>query len=557
MPHPARRLLALPLAALLATAAAAQSSAPLASANRFAVVNAGTPRVADPKLAGGSIPVRYRLEGPAATASVVIEIFRGIDPVATLYGGTEAIGSAIHEHVWDGKWTDGKFADPGAYVVRVSATPTGGAEAHADLALSLVRLGITEIAAQSSGSTTNEWPLVYYKKGGAYGFFATPQIHEYLNVADAGQVSDLDLDDGSARPPVPVHLDLASPPLEGTIYEDDAYNFPLCYAASSQPALQVRFGSTGTSMLLNGSIGAGFPVDGVDLRVVASDGAGDWTPSGPIAAGDSATITGPALPGSVARTDRTVVFRWQWKEGSSAWRDVPGSLPIALRFYTVLGTPLFAPGATGTAHAGPWVEVVDTMVSWSQALGVDPSDEAHLVEVGIRGFFGQTGSLTTAIKGVCYDCPSMGGDGGANHYFNAGTKYVALSKLLNAHASGKYVNCSDVASSTSSMLSMLGVANLHMLRLGAMSLNAIWGIGTPGYTVNLWGTGHSFSYHHIVTRDGGTNVSDACMWVDEDGSPGSLPGTPGINVDRPWTSYMPLAATNSVTKTLDILPKLQ
>src|SRR5262249_14228691 len=107
-----------------------------------------------------------------------------------------------------------------------------------------------------------------------------------------------------------------------------------------------------------------------------------------------------------------------------------------------------------------------------------------------------------------------------------------------------------------------GVQDEHMLRLGHMDLRAIWGIGTPGYTVDLWGNGHSeFSYHHIITRDGGDVVSDSCLWVDEDGDPDHLPGTPGFNADRPWNDngkgYEELAAKGNVTKSVDPLPKLK
>ena len=88
----------------------------------------------------------------------------------------------------------------------------------------------------------------------------------------------------------------------------------------------------------------------------------------------------------------------------------------------------------------------------------------------------------------------------------------------------------------------------------------IWGIGCPDYTLNLWGSGHSFSYHHIMTRDQAVHVSDACMWLDEDGDPDSLPGRPGYNHDRPWdgftSGYNQLSSTNNVTKTLNPLPEI-
>ena len=61
---------------------------------------------------------------------------------------------------------------------------------------------------------------------------------------------------------------------------------------------------------------------------------------------------------------------------------------------------------------------------------------------------------------------------------------------------------------------------------------------------------------HIITRDAGTDISDACLWVDEDGDPNSLPGTPGYNNDRDWNGYEKLLAHGNVQWNLDILPKI-
>ena len=115
---------------------------------------------------------------------------------------------------------------------------------------------------------------------------------------------------------------------------------------------------------------------------------------------------------------------------------------------------------------------------------------------------------------------------------------MRLARLLNGHALGVYFNCSDNMGATTTMLSMMGIDNVQALRLGPMTLNAIWGIGAPAYTTDLWGPGsNSFSYHHIVTRDAGTTVIDSCLQVDEDGTPGSTPGVPGW-----WRSRGPTTA---------------
>ena len=57
----------------------------------------------------------------------------------------------------------------------------------------------------------------------------------------------------------------------------------------------------------------------------------------------------------------------------------------------------------------------------------------------------------------------------------------------------------------------------------------------------------------------GVDVIDTCMQLDEDGNPGSTPGIPGWNVDRPWAGiggYDDLSSYNPVSTTLELLPGL-
>ena len=243
------------------------------------------------------------------------------------------------------------------------------------------------------------------------------------------------------------------------------------------------------------------------------------------------------------------------------WRTIPGAVTIPLRFYTLLGAPQWRSGASGTQYSGPWVEVADDVTSWAQTLGITITDQASLTEAHVRGYFGQNGGIAQPIEGVAYDAGPLGGDGGATHYFSFASWNMNLTRLLNAHASGKFVNCSDNMGATATMLSMMGAINVRPVRLGPMDLRSIWGIGAPGYTLDLWGDGnHAFSFHHIVTDDGAATVSDTCMQLDEDGVPTALPSSPGWNVRRPWlgvTGYRSLAADNVVSKTLETLPGLQ
>ncbi len=545
-------------AALLVSNAAAQSTQATQSpvVKRSILVSDGHSRILDPKLAGGGADFAFHLEGTGSLAAQV-RVLDGTSPIATVWTGTHVAGAPPTSVFWDGT-AGGQFVDVGDYALRVS--PQAGPGPVLTVPVSVVRLGITEIEFQDSAAGNDEWQMVYFKKNALDGqFFATPAIHEYLCTAESGEASDLDLDSGAPRPAVAIHTATDEPVMQGTAYETDSFNYPLSYLAGASPRLEVTFGNSATTASGQRQI-VGYPVAGFDIRATATFSTGGSATSGPILPGGTATFDGDPLTAQVDRTEVTVTWTWEYAPaGGGAWTDVPGSFATTHRFYTLIGAPKFKAGASGTKYTGPWVEVADYLSSWKNTLGIDTSTEAGVVEAHVKGFVGQNGGIPTAIEGVVYDAYPLGGDGGATHYHSFGSWNMDLSALLNDHAKGIYVNCSDNMGATTTMLSMMGVENVRPVRLGPMTLNAIWGIGAPGYTLSLWGTAHSFSYHHIVTRTDGFSVIDTCMQLDADGNPGALPGTPGWNVDRIWTGptgYDDLSSTNTVSTSLENLPGL-
>lgn len=525
---------------------------------------ADTSRIADPKLDGGGCMVRYRLEPVGGAYDVTITALSSGQPVATVFQGKEFGSKFVKQHLWDGKDTSGKWVDLGSYTIRVEATM--GRTLHVDFTVDLVRLGLTTISADSS-SGTNEWQIVYFMKNGVQRFYATPATGEWKSIAVTGDLADLDLNDGTPRPAPPVHTKTDEPvleqmPLGGYRYAIDSFNYPVCYLAGAKPQFTVTLGASCIDSS-GASVGCNYPVAGFDMRVVASDESGKWTVqpnSAPITPGGTETLQGPALTTDITRTDHNVAWSFQYRAtgATGAWTMIPGSFTTERWLYTTYGAPYWAPGASGVQYSGPWEEILDYMYNWQEPFGITPVDDATVVELLIKGFNGQP-TLDHAIEGVEYDCPANGGDGGATHYFDGVS--VRLSHLLNSHADGIFVNCTDCASNTSTILGMLGIQNVQMDRLGSMTLRAIWGIGCTDYTLDLWnnggGGGHGFSYHHIITRDAGVDISDACLWVDEDGDPNHLPGTPGFNHDRDWGGYEALLAHGHVNWNLDILPKIK
>ncbi len=561
--HPALRslprLAALAVLCLSTTAqgAARQNRPPVAFPT---VVSDGITHVADPKLAGGRVDIGFHLEPIGASSDVAVDILRDDVLVTNLWTGNLVGGAAAVRLTWDGKDDLGDWLDTGAYTIRIA--PLSGANPVTPLVtdLAIVRLGIVEIEAQDSAGD-DEHQMVYFRKGASYAFYATPAFHEYRNVAKNDEVSDLDLDDGSPRPSVAVHTATDSPVLDGPNYEAERFNYPLAYVRGSTPRFEVVLGASATSAS-GGLLDAGYPVAGYDLRILGKLQDVPFATSAPVSPGIGVVLDLPPLPTDVTRVELPMEWSWQVaRTGTNDWRDIPGSVRITQRVYTLWDEPEFRAGASGTQYAGPWVEVAEYWYQWSGFTGADMSTDTGLVENHVRGFFGQNSGIPAAIEGVLYDAYPLGGDGGQTHYYNFQTGRMSLSDLLNAHALSVYINCSDNMGATTTMLAMMGIDGMRPVRLGPMTLNAIWGIGAPDYTTNLWGGafGHGFSYHHIVTRDNGLHVSDTCMQLDADGTPGSTPGTPGWNVDRLWAGtggYDQLSSTNTVTKTLENLPGL-
>lgn len=541
-----------PVLSLVAALCSAQQTQPASPLPRLVIERAS--RVADPKLAGGGAELEFRLAPAGHSVQAEAEVLKDGAWVDTLWSGTLTAGTPV-ALVWDGRDANGARCDTGAYQLRVSAAGLPPVQRP----LQLVRLGVTEIEAQDGALPgVDEFQMVYFMKSGAYAFYATPAVNEYRNVGPQDALSDLDQDDGEPRPAVAVHTGTAEPVLEGGQYATHTFNYPLAYRMGARPRLELTFG-LGSTSAAGLARDAGFPFAGHELRVRCDEGTVDPAQE-LVVPGGTTRVDFPPLPQEVGRHERTLTFRYECRALGGAWEPILGAETIPLRVYTLLGAPLFAAGANGTQYVGPWVEVAEHFATWKETLGLSSGDAGQVTEVFVKGFFGQNGGLTRAIEGVVYDAYPLGGDGGATHYHNFTTGNMRLSRLLNAHALGKFVNCSDNMSATTTMLSMLGVPNMRPVRLGSMTLRAIWGIGSPGYTLDLWGGSHAFSYHHIVTDDDAVTVSDTCMQLDEDGDSLSLPGTPGWNVRRPWNganSYKQLSATNNVTKRLESLPGLQ
>ena len=505
----------------------------------------------DPKLGGaGNAEFTYILGGSAST-TVIIEVKQGVSTVRTLFNGQQTGQPTPYSIQWDGKNSSNQFVDPGAYTIHIEAQAK--TNVVLDIPVNIVRLGISEISAIDN-SSNNEFPMVYYMRGASQTFTQTPGTGEFRMTASPSETSDLDLDTGTARTSPAVYTNLASYPMNGAVIESYKYNLPICYIRGSIPRFDVTLGDTATSNLPgNAQITCGYPVAGYSIRTFCKSGASDYmtntdTDNSP---GETLSFTGTsALSTYVEKDTQNLAWSWQWqKNGSLTWNDVSGAFSTNHTIYTIYDTPWFP--SSGTRYS-PWVRVVDDVCRWCQTYsGGTANTEADLHVAIVHGFLLDGG--TNGGGDYYYDRAG----GGATHYGGAFTNLSGFYRKTN----GRAINCRDCAYLTNVQYNMVGCTNVVVIHLGGgmNPLYALQGIGWyPTWCDNDPATGasqkifntfnqHGFGWHEVCsTSTVGDPILDACMNLDEDGTPYSAPpGTSAWNDSRTWASYNSLLSAGT------------
>ena len=207
---------------------------------------------------------------------------------------------------------------------------------------------------------------------------------------------------------------------------------------------------------------------------------------------------------------RTTTWRWQYRRPhSSTWVDFATSNH---RIYVVLATPT-APWQQQPYNPSntqlPWTAALDKACNWA-VLKTDRVAAAR----GITRAINDLGPSR-----IEYDCPG----GGGTHY--GGDLSALLERIGGGPGRGRYVNCSDCATFTSTFANLVG-CDLWQSRMGdGFLLNPGLGIGSSTWEPTFI-TG--FSYHEVAWTGGcdrADRVYDACLQLDADSDPTSPPHT--------------------------------
>jgi len=507
-----------------------------------AALTLDAPRVFDPKLADPSangvaghaaLEVSLRVDAPAGTsgpASYVVDLdvrSAAGARVASILSGAPVTGGVSRLAVWSGDAPIGSNGasvpvDTGVYTLRLAARPPGSSASSAPLAIlerevRVARLGASRIALAPVAGGGAESAYLFHKSGGVRGRFRTILAADpEWQAQGAGGTSDpgdLDMRDGKPRPSPATWTDTAVPPSGNT------FSIPAVFTVGSQVQAVVTLGDKPVSAARPGTtLNAGYPATGLAIRALL-DGVpltatgGGALPSGGVAPGGryQGTLAG-ALPASIGRAERALRLTFEVQDGGQ-WRAIPGEQTARVRLYTILGQPTLAPpGRAATAPYLPWLAAVDLVVA---TIAPGAASEAVVAERAADHVF-------TAM-GLSYDTVA-----GSPAYAlgNLDDLELDLSGLLDRTA-GRRVNCSDCATTSATLVNMVG-GDVDYAILGYnFLLNYIKPIGGARFTDDPFGQGFQggFSFHATASRDGGLTVHDACLSVDGDGAPASAPHT--------------------------------
>lgn len=282
-------------------------------------------KVFDPKLDGSpAAQITYAVEPPGYTYDVTVSIMDGGSPVRVLVDAVPQSGGYDYTTTWDGKNGSGEYVDPKAYDVVVDAIHSTVTPTTCQAEINVVRLG-------ADGMSFGGFPLVYPKRGPA-------NTTDFAITAPQWALENLDTATGTSR--------AEAVPNASAMYPDSfgaaTCNYPFCYASGSQVQFDADMGSQAISNITQTSVGVGYPVTGLPIRVEASgfspDPAGSNEDISP--GGQYAFTADAALPGGCAVDTLTIDLTFSYQDGA-VWVPIPGMQRTTHKLYRVMDDPIW------------------------------------------------------------------------------------------------------------------------------------------------------------------------------------------------------------------------
>lgn len=394
---------------------------------------------------------------------------------------------------------------PATIVAKIGCPPgaTEAAPGEASAPLWLVRLGVTSVDVQAGDG--ERLPLLYHAVDRRYQNLFPVGAVTAATLAIPDSEPEIDAPDGALRAFEKPWDDVASPPVDATgAVLERGVTYPVSLRVGTRPDVVLTVGKTARGD--SGPSPVGLDAPGLPEIRVALAGA----PAGsgaPITAGGEARVRMPSSPvPAVARVDHPVAWRFEAKDASGAWREIPGAgSSVTVRLYGVLGNTQGT-----TAPNLPWVAVVDDA---TRAVNGAAADAAGVRSALVRHVYQELG--------LSYDRAQ-----GASHYTSyAGTYAAAGFKLARflGRDFGPIVNCSDCASILSTYANMIGADLSYTIITSSFSLHPILGIGASAFGSPFDSGRMAFTYHAVTSPDAAATIWDATLAVDGDADPATAP----------------------------------
>lgn len=459
-----------------------------------------------------------------------------------------ATGVAVDQR-FDGRDDDGQFFDPGPVDVVATLTCDGGVATSARSRLYVVRLGVTEVNLQSPEGEDSNVVLAWHKatmiQTGVTEI--TPDIPEYRAGATAGDLADLDENDGTPRPSVEPWTNPDQPPWGAGGPTTVRYNAPAAFVAGAPLGIVATLGTTAVSArsgVAAPALGPEAFADEVPAIRLVPDALIAVDPDATALPGSSVAFEVASPGSSLGKTTLALTWRFQAEEprdpdlGDTAtgtvWHDVPGSQTTSHVVYLLYGQPALRDGTDiGAAPPIPWIGTLED--TWPSLSGAAP--EVAAVLDGLRDYIHYN-------EYVMYNPGDGAYSGYQGPYMYWEYTWSNLSDWLDRD-NGVDLYCHSVSCLFSVLAGTWGVEAPQQVLGTYFRTNLVRAAGDTEWYA--W----SFNSHSVISPDGGATLWDASIAMDGDEDPSTQPVTEiqprGLSWEEyTWRlSYDPLEIINS------------
>lgn len=488
----------------------------------------------DPKLADGSLDITVVLPDDLPSDCLFTVTATHEQGLSVSLGELDPVSATL---TWDGHAADGLPLDPGQVQIAADLDCSERLQGFGEARVHIVRLGAAGIDLRTS-DPDDLVPLAYHRYDLlTRGINTVPtDIWEWRSEGSKKQLADLDLDDGSPRPPPePWNVPHSPPWGTGDPAEVHAMNLPMAAVAGSPLEVSFRPGRRAVSNRSRIAVSAtgASSADAPAVRVVADTleplGEASWN------SGDEASFSGLTAPDTLGLHTIALTWRFQARVGED-WVDMPGELRTEHPLWVTAGpTAVLDGSAWGASASTTWVGVLHDLQPAVQGL---PADDHGAILDALRAHLHHDPWITYNPSDSAYS--SFEG-----RYIYWDRIWFDMSDWLDRQ-DGIDLYCHSVACLLSSQANHLGIEAEYLTIVHAdhpdrgrrFRTFLTRAAGTEGW--RAW----TFNSHGITRYDG--LVWDAAVDIDGDESPAEAPSAAVQPMGLSFAAYAELLTADNM-----------